>query len=222
MDLADWTPRPAPDPAFREGRHARLERLDPERHLSDLAGFVLPHPEMWTFLSAPAPKDEGTYRAILAELCARPPSAYPYAVIDRASGRAMGHLLLMEVRPAQGVFEVGYIAFPPALQRTIVATEAICLAASIGFDLGYRRLEWKCDDRNEPSKAAALRFGFTFEGVFRQHMIVKGRNRDTAWFSMLDREWPSRRAAFEAWLDPANFDGEGRQIRRLKEIGGWG
>lgn len=221
-DLTDWSPRDLPDVASREGRHARLERLDPARHGPDLAPLVLPHRQMWTFLSAPPPPDEAAYRAILDGLCARRPSAFAYAVVERASGRAMGHLLLMEVRPEHGVFEVGYIAFAPALQRTAIATEAIMLAADIGFDLGYRRLEWKCDDRNEPSKAAALRYGFRAEGLFRQHMVIKGRNRDTAWYAITDGEWPSRRAAFEAWLDPANFDAEGRQKRRLAEIGGWG
>ena len=135
----------------------------------------------------------------------------PLAVIDLADGRAKGHLWIMEIRPAHGVFEVGWITYAPALQRTRAATEAIHLVGAYGFSLGYRRFEWKCNDRNEPSKRAALRFGFTYEGLFRQHMVVKGANRDTAWFSITDGEWPQRALAFRQWLAPANFDTDGRQ-----------
>jgi len=118
---------------------------------------------------------------------------------------------LMEIRPAHGVFEVGFIAYSPSLQRTRAATEAIYLCGAYGFELGYRRFEWKCNNRNEPSKRAALRYGFKYEGLFRQHQVVKGQNRDTAWFSILDTEWPAGKAAFERWLAPENFDKDGRQ-----------
>jgi RimJ/RimL family protein N-acetyltransferase len=139
-----------------------------------------------------------------------------HAVIDKATGIAGGRQTFMRITPEHGVIEIGNILWGPAIARTRVATEALYLAARHVFeDLGYRRFEWKCNDRNEPSKAAARRFGFTFEGVFRQHMWVKGANRDTAWFSMLDREWPRLRAAYERWLDPANFDAAGRQRARL-------
>lgn len=139
-----------------------------------------------------------------------------FAVVDRASGRAGGRQALMRVTPEHGVIEIGHILWGPAIGRTRIATDAFYLAARYVFDeLGYRRLEWKCDDRNAPSKAAALRFGFRFEGVFRQHMWVKGASRDTAWFAMLDCEWPGRRAAFERWLDPANFDAVGREREKL-------
>ena len=123
----------------------------------------------------------------------------------------------MEIRPAHGVFEIGYIVWSPAMQRTPMATEAVYLVGDCGFRLGYRRYEWKCNNLNEPSKRAAERFGFTREGLFRQHMVVKGRNRDTAWYSITDGEWPARKRRFEAWLDPANFGMDGRQIRRLEE-----
>jgi RimJ/RimL family protein N-acetyltransferase len=139
-----------------------------------------------------------------------------YAVVDRATGRAGGRQQLMRIVAKDGVIEIGGIYWGPAISRSRLATEALYLTARHAFDdLGYRRFEWKCNDLNLPSKRAAQRFGFTFEGIFRQHMIVKGANRNTAWFSMLDGEWPLRRAAFERWLDPANFDTEGRQITAL-------
>jgi RimJ/RimL family protein N-acetyltransferase len=127
----------------------------------------------------------------------------------------------MRIEPAHRVIEVGSILLTPRLQRTVGATEAMYLMARHVFeDLGYRRYEWKCNAQNEPSRRAAERLGFIFEGVFRQHMIVKGRNRDTAWFSMLDSEWPTRKAAFERWLDPSNFDAQGRQKTSLSELNG--
>jgi RimJ/RimL family protein N-acetyltransferase len=143
---------------------------------------------------------------------------YAYAVID-AEGRAVGIATLMEIRPTMRVIEVGHIVYTPALQRTPLATEAQYLLARYIFEeLGYRRYEWKCNALNAPSRRAAERFGFTFEGVFRQHLIVKGRNRDTAWFSMLDSEWPTRKAAFERWLAPGNFDAAGRQNMSLADL----
>jgi RimJ/RimL family protein N-acetyltransferase len=139
-----------------------------------------------------------------------------YAIIDRALCRAVGHAALMRIDRRHRVIEVGNIVYAPALQRTRGATEAMFLLARYVFEeLGYRRYEWKCNSLNEPSRRAALRLGFSFEGIFRQHMIIKGRNRDTAWFSMLDSEWPSRKQEFERWLAPANFDSEGRQRTAL-------
>src|SRR6185437_14911833 len=135
------------------------------------------------------------------------------------SGRALGFLSLMEIRPPMRVVEVGNIVYAPALQRTPLTTEAQYLLARYAFEtLGYRRYEWKCDSLNAPSRRAAERFGFTYEGIFRQHRIVKGRNRDTAWFAMLDSEWPARKAAFERWLEPDNFDDAGRQKARLSDL----
>ena len=145
---------------------------------------------------------------------------YSYAIVDR-SGRAVGIATLMEIRPAMGVIEVGNIVYSPALQRTPLGTEAQYLLARYAFEtLGYRRYEWKCNALNAPSRRAALRYGFVFEGVLRQHMIAKGRNRDTAFFSMLDSEWPARKAAFERWLAPENFDAEGRQRASLNDLNG--
>ncbi len=139
-----------------------------------------------------------------------------YAIIPTATGAAAGYASFMRMEPAHGVIEVGNIMLSPSLQRTTAATEAMYLMACHIFDLGYRRYEWKCNAENLPSRRAALRYGFTFEGIFRQHTVVKGRNRDTAWFSMLDHEWPARKAAFEAWLDPANFDAQGVQLKGLR------
>ena len=127
----------------------------------------------------------------------------------------------MEIRPAMRVIEIGHITYSPALQRTPLGTEAQYLFARYAFEtLGYRRYEWKCNSLNAPSRRAALRFGFKFEGIFRQHMIVKGHSRDTAWYSMLDSEWPARKAAFERWLAPDNFDGAGRQRTSLATLNG--
>jgi RimJ/RimL family protein N-acetyltransferase len=141
-----------------------------------------------------------------------------FAVIDRATGRAEGRQALMRIDPTHGVIEVGHILWGPAIARTRVATEALFLMADHVFtDLGYRRLEWKCHHRNEPSRHAAARFGFTFEGIFRQHMVAKGQNRDTVWFSIVDSEWPALRSAYQQWLAPDNFDAQGQQKRRLEE-----
>ena len=142
-----------------------------------------------------------------------------FTVIDKASGKIAGRQTLMRIDPANGVIEIGNIYWGPLMSRKPAATEAQFLFMQYAFDeLGYRRYEWKCNNRNEPSKRAAERFGFTFEGVFRQHMVVKGENRDTAWYSIIDKEWPALRRAYEDWLDPANFDADGNQKRRLEEI----
>jgi RimJ/RimL family protein N-acetyltransferase len=142
-----------------------------------------------------------------------------FAILDKPCGDAIGYAAYMRIEPAHRVIEVGSILYTPRLQRTIGATEAMYLMARHVFeDLGYRRYEWKCNALNAPSRSAALRLGFTFEGVFRQHMIIKGHNRDTAWFSMLDSEWPKRKAAFERWLDPSNFDADGRQKLSLSAL----
>lgn len=142
-----------------------------------------------------------------------------YSILDARTSAPVGHASLMRIEPSHRVIETGNILYTPVLQRTPGATEVIFLLARYVFEeLGYRRFEWKCDSRNEPSRRAALRFGFEFEGIFRQHMIVKGGNRDTAWYSMLDSEWPSRKKAFERWLDPSNFDSEGRQAATLASL----
>lgn len=214
---ADWKAPPFPPAKVLEGRYCRLEPLDVSRHLDDIWVAAAGHDAMWDWLPAKPPKSKDDYRALL-ETMAATAGIVPLAVIDKADGKAKGHLWIMEIRPAHGVFEVGWITYSPALQRTRVATEAIYLVGDYGFSLGYRRYEWKCNNLNEPSKRAALRFGFQFEGLFRQHMVVKGENRDTAWFSILDSEWPARARAFRAWLAPENFDVEGRQKASLADL----
>ena len=217
-----WSERPAPTGATVEGRFARLEKLDAARHGANLWAAVKDNDHIWDFLAYGPFANEAGFTAWLATRAALTDPLY-YTVLEKKTGRALGCLTLMETRPAMGVIEVGHIFYSPALQKTPAATDAIYLAAKIVFDdLGYRRYEWKCNDLNDPSKFAALRFGFTFEGVFRQHLIVKGRNRDTAWYSMLDSEWPVRKAAFERWLSPDNFDASGRQKIALSQMNGVG
>jgi RimJ/RimL family protein N-acetyltransferase len=220
-DLSGWRPPARPGRVTLRGRFCRVEPLDPARHGDQLfAASMAPGVEdRFRYLSVP-PQDRAGFEGWLAGAST---SADPMfsAVIDLTSGRCEGRQSLMRITPEHGVIEVGHILWGPAVARTRVATEALFLFARYVFDeLGYRRFEWKCDARNEPSMRAARRFGFTYEGTFRQHMVVKGHNRDTAWFAMVDAEWPRLRRAFERWLDAANFDRYGRQRARLAELRG--
>ena len=211
-DLSDWQPRPRPGRVVLEGRYCRLEPLDPVRHGDALfdASMAPGAEERFRWLPE-GPQDRAGYQGWL-ERSARLEDPMFFAAIDRASGRAEGRQALMRIVPEHGVIEVGSILWGPRMARSRVATEAFFLHARYIFDdLGYRRFEWKCNELNQPSRRAAARFGFTYEGVFRQHMVVKGRSRDSAWFSMLDGEWPRLKAAYERWLDPDNFDEQGRQ-----------
>jgi RimJ/RimL family protein N-acetyltransferase len=170
---------------------------------------------LWDYMPDGPFPERGPFDEHLAKKASSPDPMF-FAIVDNAPGEAAGHASLMRIDAKNRVIEVGGIMYSPALQRTPGGTEAMYLLARYVFeDLGYRRYEWKCNALNSPSRAAALRYGFTFEGIFRQHMIVKGRNRDTAWFSMLDSEWPARRQAFEEWLRPENFDERGVQKSRL-------
>ena len=210
-------PRPRPARVALGGRYARLEPLA-AAHAPDLfeASTGTGAEARFAYLFDVPPASPADMTAWIAKASATEDPQFS-AVIDLASGRAAGRQALMRITPEHGVIEIGNILWGPAIARTRVATEALYLAARHVFeDLGYRRFEWKCNDLNEPSKAAARRFGFSYEGLFRQHMWVKGRNRDTAWFAMIDTEWPRIKAAFERWLDPANFDAAGRQKSRLQ------
>jgi RimJ/RimL family protein N-acetyltransferase len=212
-----WSPASVPGRTAIDGELVRLEVLDPERHATSLfTSSHVPGAEgLWQHLPYGPFADQAEFDAWLAQRAASKDPLF-YAVVDWESMRALGMASFMRMKPDNGVIEIGHIWFAPELQRTRKATEAIFLMARAAFDeLGYRRLEWKCDSLNVPSRRAADRFGFTFEGIFRQHMIVKGRNRDTAWFSITDGEWPNRKAAFESWLAPDNFDEQGRQRRTL-------
>ena len=212
-DLSAWTARQLPDGRLLAGRLVRLERLDPDRHGASL-GAHLSGPgtaDLYAYLADPVPAGPADVAA-WAQRVAPLADPFFYAVVDVASGRAVGRLALMRIDPAHGVIEVGHVLYAPSLQRSAHATEVQSLLARHVFeDLGYRRYEWKCNALNAPSRRAALRLGFRYEGVFRQHMVVKGVNRDSAWYSMLDSEWPARKAAFEAWLDPSNFTADGVQ-----------
>ena len=213
-----WTPATLPRPSTLRGRTVLLEPLDPAQHAEPLWQAVQGHDDLWTWLS------EGPYASLadFQEDLARKQAARDrvfFAIVPTATEQAAGYASYLRIEPAHGVLEVGNILMTPALQRTTAATEAMYLMARHAFEfLGYRRYEWKCNALNAPSRRAAERYGFTFEGIFRQHMVIKGRNRDTAWFAMLDHEWPARKRAFESWLDPANFDPTGRQLRSLGEI----
>lgn len=206
-------PCPRPSRVVLEGRYARLEPLS-IAHLDGLLAASA-NAASFDYLFDVPPKDRADLAAWI-ESRVKSDDPLFHAVVDKATGLAGGRQTLMRITPEHGVIEIGNILWGPAIARTRVATEAFYLAAKYVFeDLGYRRFEWKCNDLNEPSKRAARRFGFSFEGAFRQHMWTKGANRDTAWFSMLDREWPAIRAAYERWLAPSNFDAAGRQRSAL-------
>jgi RimJ/RimL family protein N-acetyltransferase len=213
----DPTPAPCPGPITLSGRYGTVLRLDAARHGADLWEAVRGNDGIWNYLPYGPFADKNTFTAWVGERERLRDPLY-YAVLG-PHGEAVGVATLMRIRPDMRVIEVGHIIYGTPLQRTPLATEAQYLLARYIFEtLGYRRYEWKCNALNGPSRRAALRFGFTFEGVFRQDMIVKGRNRDTAWYSMLDSEWPARKAAFERWLTPENFDDEGRQRTSLGEL----
>ena len=216
----DPTPAEKPGPVTLPGRTGSVTRLDAARHGPDLWETLCGHDDVWAYLPVGPFVDRASFAAWLAEREASTWPYYFYAILD-AGGRAVGLSSLMEYRPAMRVIEIGHIVYSPALQRTPLGTEAQYLLARYAFEtLRYRRYEWKCHALNSRSRRAALRYGFTFEGIFRQHMIVKGRSRDTAWFSMLDTEWPARKAAFEGWLAPENFGPDGRQKASLAALNG--
>lgn len=216
--LLDWQPVPTPAPVTLRGRTVTMEPLSAARHAADLWRALAGQDQIWTWMfDGPYGSEEALRRAVEEKQAA--PAAVFFALLPDASGRAEGWTSLMRPDPANGVVEVGNIVLAPGLQRTTAATEAMYLLARHVFEtLGYRRYEWKCNALNLASRRAAERLGFRYEGTFRQHMVVKGRSRDTAWFAMVDGEWAERKRAFEAWLAEGNFDGEGRQRKRLGEI----
>jgi RimJ/RimL family protein N-acetyltransferase len=213
----DPTPAQVPGPVTLQGRYGRVERLRPE-HDAPLWKAVERHDDIWTYMSTYGPfSNFASFSAWVADRV-QLEDPYSYALVD-PSGQAVGIATLMEIRPAMRRCEVGHIVYSPALQRTPLGTEVQYLLARYVFEtLGYRRYEWKCDALNAPSRRAALRYGFVYEGTLRQHMIAKGRSRDTVYFSMLDSEWPARKAAFECWLAPDNFDEKGQQRTSLSVL----
>ena len=219
-DLSRWSPRARPARGVLQGRYCRLEPVDAAKHGEDLfeASSVSDAGERFRWLFEYPPRNRAELQPWL-DTAQTSEDPLVLAVVDEPTGKAAGRQSFMRIDAANGVIEIGGIYWGPLLSRRPAATEALFLCADHVFgELGYRRFEWKCHNLNEPSKRAALRFGFKFEGVFRQHMVFKDGNRDTAWFSMIDGEWPSLRRAYEAWLDPENFDAAGRQKRRLQDF----
>lgn len=218
--VPNWSPRPFPIRTILEGRLCRLEPLTAEAHADALfAGYSADRDgRNWTYLPYGPFKSAEEYRTF-ATWAARQEDTLFYAILDRESGTPMGVASYLRIEPAMGSIEVGHLSYTPALQRTPMSTEAMYLMMRHAFeDLGYRRYEWKCDSHNAPSVGAAKRLGFQFEGTFRQAVVVKGRNRDTTWLSILDCEWPGVRAALEGWLEPGNFDDAGQQKRSLADL----
>lgn len=221
-ELIDLSPAKLPSRVRLEGRLVTIAPLDVATHTDSLyeGSHGDSKDELWRYLwDGPYPNRSAFEASVRERVASTDPLSF--AIVDNRSGLAVGHCAYLRITPAHRVIEIGSILFTPAIQRTPGATEAMYLMARHAFeDLGYRRYEWKCDARNTPSRSAALRLGFQFEGIFRQHMIIKGQNRDTAWFAMLDSEWPLRKANFERWLDPANFDSMGRQKEPLSHLNG--
>jgi RimJ/RimL family protein N-acetyltransferase len=215
-----WSSRSRPTRTDLVGRYCRLEPVDPHRHGADLYAAYMEAPDNrdWTYLFDERPERQENFASYLAKLASSDDPLH-FTIIESHSKKALGTAALARIDPVNGSIEVGWITFSPRLKRTAAATESMYLLMRLAFDtLGYRRYEWKCDSLNAPSRAAAERYGFTFEGIFRNAVIYKGRSRDTAWYSITDQEWPRVRAAAEAWLEPTNFDEHGRQKQRLQEL----
>ena len=215
--VTGFIPPPAPGPDRITGRYVTLERLDPDQHAPDLFAANRGQDWVWDYLGYGPFADLAAYRDWQAGMAALADPFF-YALRDNASGKVGGLASFMRIDRANGVIEIGHIEIAPVLQQTPAATEAISLMIGWAFAAGYRRVEWKCDALNAPSRRAALRYGFQFEGVFRQHMIYKGRNRDTAWFAITDGDWPPLALAHAEWLGPENFDGAGRQRQSLSDL----
>lgn len=217
--LPGWTPPPLPAHELLSGRFCRVEPLDPRLHASDLyaANALDSEQRMWTYLPY-GPFD--TFDKYTEWLTAAGKSRDPlyFAIVDPQSNRPVGLASYLRIDPANGSIEVGHLAYSPLLQRTPAATESMYLLMKHAFGLGYRRYEWKCDSLNAPSRSAALRLGFQYEGLFRQAAVYKQRSRDTTWYSILDSEWPALESAFTRWLAPSNFNAQGEQQLRLSEL----
>ncbi|WP_374403170.1 GNAT family N-acetyltransferase [Niveibacterium sp.] len=218
-EVPNWSPPPWPGGVALQGRFCRVEPLDPARHAEELfAADALDHDgSSWTYLPYGPFTSLDEYRAWLTDMAAGQDPCF-YAIVDAATGRAVGVCSYLRIDPAAGPIEVGHLHFSPLLQGKPAATEAMFLMMQQAFALGYRRYEWKCNSLNEPSRRAALRLGFTYEGCFRQARIDRGRNRDTTWYSVIDAEWPALKALFEQWLAPENFDEDGRQRVALSAL----
>ena len=217
--VVHWKPTVRPPRETMIGRYSRVEPINIERHAPDLFAANRSDAEnrIWTYLPYGPFEDLDSYRDWLEKTCLGDDPLFQ-AIIDSTSGKAVGVASYLRIDPNSGVIEVGHINYSPLLQRSPAATEAMYLMMKRVFELGYRRYEWKCDALNQKSRKAAQRFGFSYEGIFRQATIYKGRNRDTAWYAIIDQEWPAMESAFKQWLDPANFDAHGQQKTRLADL----
>ncbi|CUH66139.1 hypothetical protein TG4357_02255 [Thalassovita gelatinovora] len=217
--LRNWKTPPAPTGAVLEGRYARLEKLSADRHAALLYRSFEGHDAVWDYLPYGPFHSAAAYHRWMRDVTQDDDPLF-YAIRDSETGRFGGVASYLRITPGMGVIELGHINLSPALQKTRAATEAFFLMMKWAFDQGYRRFEWKCDAGNIGSRRAAQRLGLSYEGIFRQHLIVKGRNRDTAWFAATDQEWPALQEAFTFWLSPGNFDANGRQKERLGDLTG--
>lgn len=215
--LTGFSPPPAPGPTVILGRYMQLERIDVAAHADDLFHACVGHDWIWDYIGVGPFSDFDEFRNWLASIETLKDPCF-YAIRDQATGKVPGFASFMRIDPRNGVIEIGFIVMTPELQRTAASTEAISAMISWAFRNGYRRVEWKCDSLNAPSIAAAKRFGFSYEGTFRQHMIYKGHNRDTAWFAIIDSDWTALEQAHRRWLDPDNFDSAGRQKQSLSAL----
>jgi len=215
--LPNWSPPPLPDGSPLVGRHVRLEAMSPERHAAPLYQAFDGHDWIWDYIPDGPFASEAQFHDWMRDATSRDDILF-FAIRDLESGVYGGFASYLRMKPASGSIEVGFIVMSPGLQRTRSATEAMYLMMEWAFEAGYRRYEWKCDALNMPSRRAAQRLGFSYEGIFRQATVVKGRNRDTAWFAAVDKEWPALRDAYRSWLSPANFDGDGNQRRSLSDL----
>jgi len=215
--VGGWTPPPTPERSVLEGRYARLESLVADRHAAELFKANSASDAIWNFLPYGPFASAAAYHRWVREATAADDPFF-FAILNRDTGRWEGVASYLRIKPESGSIEVGHINFSPPLSQTRAATDAMFLMMKWAFEAGYRRYEWKCDARNLASRRAAERLGLSYEGVFRQATVVKGRNRDTAWFAAIDSEWPALKEAFEAWLAPSNFDGDGRQYESLADL----
>lgn len=216
-DLSNWKGCPAPQPVTLEGKYCVLEHFNVDKHIDSLYAAELSPgaEERYRYLPYTMPHSLEEYKDWFTKSMNNEKGEVYFAVIDKRTGKAEGRFALMNVSTANGDAEFGHVVFGPAIQRTQIATEAFYLVTDYMLSLGYRRYVWKCDNNNEPSKRAATRFGYKYEGLFRNHWVIKGLNRDTAWYSIIDSEWPALKAKYEAWLSPENFDAEGKQKTKL-------
>jgi RimJ/RimL family protein N-acetyltransferase len=215
--LPGWTPPPAPEGALLEGQFVQLERMEPDTHAADLHRAYTGHDPLWDYMPYGPFSSSAAYHRWAKDTASGPDPLF-YVLRDKATGHCGGVASYLRITPAAGSIEVGHICIAPEIAQGRVWTEAMFLMMEWAFAAGYRRYEWKCNALNIASRRAAQRLGFSYEGIFRQATVVKGRNRDTAWFAVIDAEWPALREAYAAWLSPRNFDAAGRQKERLSDL----